>query len=154
MDGVNFRLGWPRWALKMRLLYVILLILFPLHLGAVDFNRDIRPILSDKCFACHGFDEETREADLRLDTKEGAFVDLGGYKAFQPGKPDDSEAWIRITTDDEDDIMPPTDFHKKLTDEEKSLIKEWINEGAEYQIHNALNQSFFPFQSLFESVRK
>lgn len=107
----------------------------PLHLGAADFNRDIRPILSDKCFACHGFDEETREADLRLDTEEGAFMDLGGYKAIEPGKPDDSEAWLRIVTDDEDDIMPPKKFHKELTAEEKKLIKEWISEGAEYQIH-------------------
>jgi len=121
--------------LNRTLIVVGISLLFSLHLSAVDFNRDIRPILSDKCFACHGFDEETREADLRLDTKEGAFVDLGGYQAFEPGKLDDSEAWIRITTDDEDDIMPPTDFHKKLTAEEKSLIKEWISAGAEYQIH-------------------
>jgi len=119
----------------MRYLTLILLALPSLQLGAADFNRDIRPILSDKCFACHGFDEEARESELRLDTKEGAFVDLGGYTAFAPGKPKDSEAWLRITTDDEDDIMPPSDFHKKLTGEEKKLIKEWITEGAEYQIH-------------------
>ena len=120
----------------LRYFSLILLALIPLQLNAADFNRDIRPILSDKCFACHGFDEEAREADLRLDTKEGAFVDLGGYTAFVPGKPKESEAWLRIDTDDDDDdIMPPTKFHKKLTGEEKKLIKEWIAEGAKYEIH-------------------
>ncbi len=114
---------------------LILLALLPLPLAAADFNRDIRPILSDKCFSCHGFNEEDRKADLRLDTEEGAFVDLGGYKAFVAGKPDDSEAWLRIDTDDEDDIMPPPKSHKELTADEKKLIKEWINEGAKYEIH-------------------
>ncbi|MEM1444205.1 MAG: DUF1549 domain-containing protein, partial [Verrucomicrobiota bacterium] len=102
---------------------------------AVDFNRDIRPILSNKCFACHGFDEHDRKADLRLDTREGAFEDLGGYAAIVPGDLDASEAWYRIVTDAEDELMPPPEFHKPLTEEEKSLIKQWIEEGAEYQVH-------------------
>ncbi|NNE94303.1 MAG: DUF1553 domain-containing protein [Verrucomicrobiales bacterium] len=103
----------------------------------VDFNRDIRPILSDKCFACHGFDEKERKADLRLDTKEGAFADLGdGVFALVPGKPEESEAWLRIDLDaDDEDVMPPKKFHKELTPEEKSLIKQWIKEGAEYETH-------------------
>ncbi|MFK5922472.1 MAG: DUF1549 domain-containing protein, partial [Verrucomicrobiota bacterium] len=112
-----------------------LFLLLSVNLQAADFNRDIRPILSDKCFACHGFDEEDREADLRLDTEEGAFVDLGGYKAFVAGKPMESEAWLRIITDDDDDIMPPSKSHKELTVEEKNLIKEWISDGAKYEIH-------------------
>ncbi|MDB4550063.1 hypothetical protein N9Z97_03200 [Akkermansiaceae bacterium] len=64
----------------------------------VDFQRDVRPILSDKCFFCHGFDPETREADLRLDTPEGAYEDLGGYSAVVPGKVKESELYLRITS--------------------------------------------------------
>lgn len=104
-------------------------------LSAVDFNRDIRPILSNKCFACHGFDEHERKADLRLDTREGAFQDLGGYAAIVPGDLEASEAWHRIITDEEDDLMPPPDFHKPLTEAEKKLIQEWIESGAEYKTH-------------------
>ncbi len=113
----------------------IYLILSAAAFGA-DFNRDIRPILSDKCFACHGFDEAERKADLRLDTKEGAFTDLGGYFALVAGKPEESEAWLRIDLpDDDEDVMPPEKFHKPLSKEEKALIKEWIEEGAEYDLH-------------------
>ena len=68
------------------------------HADEVTFNRDVRPILSKNCFACHGFDEKKRKADLRLDVAEGAVADLGGYKAFDPGKLGASEAWLRITS--------------------------------------------------------
>ena len=64
----------------------------------VDFQRDVRPILSDKCFSCHGYDPETREADLRLDTAEGPYEDLGGYSAVVPGKVMESELYLRITS--------------------------------------------------------
>jgi len=111
--------------------------------GEVDFQRQIRPILSDKCFACHGFDEETREADLRLDTKEGAYEDLGGYAAIEPGNAEKSEVYVRLTTKDEDDMMPPAETHKTVSPAEISLIKEWINEGANYEDHWA-----------YQSVRK
>ncbi|MGJ8697803.1 MAG: PSD1 and planctomycete cytochrome C domain-containing protein [Verrucomicrobiaceae bacterium] len=103
--------------------------------GEVDFTREVRPILSDKCFACHGFDEETREADLRLDTQDGSREDLGGYVAIEPGKPKESEVYLRIMSDDEDDIMPPTKFHKTLTAHEKEIIRQWILQGAEYEEH-------------------
>ena len=117
-------------------LSVIFCGVFLVHAGtAADFNRDIRPILSDKCFACHGFDEKERKADLRLDTREGAFADLGGYAALVPGDLEKSEAWYRIITEDEDDLMPPPKMHKPLTAREKELIKEWIEEGAEYRTH-------------------
>ncbi|NNM30049.1 MAG: DUF1549 domain-containing protein, partial [Akkermansiaceae bacterium] len=98
----------------------------------VDFNRDIRPILSDKCFACHGPDERTREAELRLDTYEGATE--GGEFAIPivPGKPDESEVMARIHATDPDDLMPPPESHKKLTAREKDLLKRWIAEGAAY----------------------
>ena len=102
----------------------------------LSFNRDIRPILSDKCFACHGFDEETREAKLRLDTPEGAFrKKKRGKSAIVPGKLEESEAWLRIIADDEDEVMPPPDSHKSLSDEEKGILKRWIEEGATYQKH-------------------
>jgi len=103
--------------------------------GALSFNKDIRPILSDKCFACHGFDEETREAKLRLDTPEGAFKKRRKGAAIVPGKPAESLAWKLIITEDEDDLMPPLDSHKKMSSEEKAIIRQWIEEGAEYQKH-------------------
>jgi len=101
----------------------------------ISFNRDIRPVLSNACFACHGFDAKERKADLRLDTRDGAFADLGGYAAIVPKDPGASEAWQRILSDDEDEMMPPPDFHKKLSDDEKALLRRWIEEGAEYQAH-------------------
>ncbi|MGI9240957.1 MAG: DUF1549 domain-containing protein, partial [Verrucomicrobiales bacterium] len=111
-------------------------------LPPVEFNRDIRPILSDRCYYCHGPDEETQEADLRLDTREGALAD----GAIVPGKPDESELFYRITTDDEDDTMPPPKAKKpKLSAEEVELFRRWIEEGAEYQGHWA-------FEPLAETV--
>ena len=97
---------------------------------AIDFNRDIRPILSDKCFFCHGPDEHERKADLRLDTREGALADLGGYFSIVPGKPNESEFVFRIT--DPEDPMPPEDSHKELKPEEIELLTQWIAEGAPY----------------------
>lgn len=102
---------------------------------AINFNRDVRPILSDHCFACHGFDEKTREASLRLDVAEGAYADLGGYHAVVAGKPDESELWKRVIADDPDEMMPPADFGKPLSNEQKSILKRWIEQGAEYQQH-------------------
>ena len=97
----------------------------------VQFNRDIRPILSDNCFYCHGPDPKHREADLRLDIREEALA----MEAFVPGKPDASALIDRILTTDEDDLMPPPDSHKKLTPAQKDLFKRWVAEGAEYQQH-------------------
>ncbi len=102
----------------------------------LNFNQDIRPILSDKCFACHGIDEDSREAKLRLDIPEGAFrKKRRGKSALVAGKPDESESWLRIISNDEDEMMPPPDSHKALSNEEKELIKRWIEEGASYQKH-------------------
>lgn len=112
---------------------------------AVNFNRDIRPVLSDKCFACHGIDGDSREAKLRLDTPEGAFQKKRRRKsALVAGKPDESEAWLRIISDDEDEVMPPPDSHKTLSNEEKKLIKRWIEEGASYQKHWAFEPPVMP----------
>lgn len=101
----------------------------------IDFNRDIRPLLSNRCNACHGPDEEERKADLRLDTREGAMMDMGGYAALQPGDPEASELFYRITTDDEDDLMPPPDKGAKFTDAEIDLIRRWIEQGGKYARH-------------------
>jgi Protein of unknown function (DUF1553)/Protein of unknown function (DUF1549)/Planctomycete cytochrome C len=105
----------------------------------VTFNRDIRPILSDKCFACHGFDAKTREAGLRLDTPEGAHALLEGsdtIRAIFPGDPDASEALARMVSRDPDEMMPPPDFHKEpLTAREVALVRRWIEQGAVYERH-------------------
>ncbi|MDP6306564.1 MAG: PSD1 and planctomycete cytochrome C domain-containing protein [Verrucomicrobiota bacterium] len=103
--------------------------------GEVRFNRDIRPILSDKCFKCHGPDANHRKADLRLDTLEGALADIGDYAAVVPGAPGKSELIARITTGDEDDVMPPPDTGKTLSDDEKKLFRDWIAQGGEYEAH-------------------
>src|SRR5687767_12004142 len=81
----------------------------------LDFNRDIRPILSDNCFSCHGLDEKTRKAKLRLDIREEAIKENGGTQAIKPNDLKGSELWHRITTKDEDDLMPPAESNKKLT---------------------------------------
>ena len=101
----------------------------------VEFNRDVRPILSDKCFACHGFDPKKRKADLRLDTFEGATRDNDGTRAVVPGDLGQSELWKRITTTDEGDVMPPPKSHKTLSEAEKQTLKRWIEQGAKYQKH-------------------
>lgn len=102
---------------------------------AIDFNRDIQPILSENCYHCHGPDANTREADLRLDTHEGALADLGGYQAIVPGDPEDSELYFRITSEDKIDVMPPRDSNRKLTQKEIKLIERWIKEGAKWSKH-------------------
>ena len=103
--------------------------------SAVSYNRDVRPILADKCFACHGFDAETREADLRLDTFEGATADNSGTRAIVPGKLAESELWNRINSKDESEVMPPPESHKQLTAEEIATLRRWIEAGAVYQKH-------------------
>lgn len=100
-----------------------------------EYNRDVRPILADACFRCHGFDKNTREGDRRLDTREGAMADNGGIQAVVPGKLKESDLHERIHTGDEDDMMPPKKAHRQLTEREKAIIDRWIEQGAEYQEH-------------------
>ncbi|MEX2261513.1 MAG: DUF1553 domain-containing protein [Bryobacteraceae bacterium] len=109
---------------------------------AVDFNRDIRPILSDKCFTCHGPDEANRKTKLRFDNEAGAMQDLGGRFAIVPGEPDKSEMVRRITTDKKALRMPPVYSGKELTAGETTLIRRWIEQGAKWQKH----WSFLPPQ--------
>ena len=107
----------------------------------ISFNRDIRPILSDKCYACHGPDENSREADLRLDVEANAFVPHGNYgAAIIKGDPESSPLYWRIITEDKDDIMPPLESHKELSGEEIVLIEQWIREGAEWESHWAFEK--------------
>ena len=103
--------------------------------GKIDYNRDIRPILSENCFKCHGFDEKAREADRRLDTREGAIADSEGVRAIVPGKLDESELHLRIRSHDRDEMMPPPKSGKKLTDAQRDLLDRWILEGAAYAKH-------------------
>ena len=99
----------------------------------LDFNREIRPILSDKCFACHGPDKKHRKGKLRLDLEES--VKDPKKSAVVPGEPKESELFYRITTDDEEELMPPADSGKSLTAEEKELLRRWIAEGASWSEH-------------------
>ena len=102
----------------------------------IEFNRDIRPLLTDKCFSCHGPDERARKAKLRLDTYEGATKDLGGYAAIIPGDPENSELVLRSIHESSDEIMPPPKSKiPGLTSKEISKIKNWIKSGAKYQQH-------------------
>ena len=101
----------------------------------LDFNRDIRPILSDNCFACHGFDAKKRKADLRLDTPEGATAINDGVQAIKPGDPDGSELIKRLLTKDPEEVMPPPESHKKLTQAQIDTLRRWIAEGAAYRKH-------------------
>jgi hypothetical protein len=104
----------------------------------ISFNRDIRQLLSNKCFRCHGPDEKERKGGsdgLRLDTREGATIDLGGYSAIAPGKPEESELIKRVTSTDPDLMMPPGEGSEKLTPQEVDLLKQWIRQGANYAKH-------------------
>ncbi len=97
----------------------------------ISFAREILPILSDKCFFCHGPDKEKQEADLRLDIRADAIKAF----AWDPDNPPESEALIRIFSKDPKEVMPPPKSHLTLTDKEKNLIKTWVEQGAEYEAH-------------------
>jgi len=102
----------------------------------VDFNREVRPILSDKCYHCHGPDESGRKAKLRFDTKEGAFREHNGTVVIVPGKSAESELIFRVTSTDTEEVMPPPDSKLgRLTAAEVETLRRWIDEGAPYQSH-------------------
>jgi hypothetical protein len=114
--------------------------------GAIDFNFQIRPLLSDRCFKCHGPDEKSRKAKLRLDVAESAYAirdTATGRRAIAAGRPDQSEVYRRITAIEPEDRMPPVKSGLKLNPEEQEVIRRWIEQGAEYKGHWA-----------FESVRR
>ena len=92
----------------------------------VEFNRDIRPILSENCYTCHGPDKNRRKAKLRLDERASAV----GTQAIDPGKPDENELVARVFEEDAEQVMPPPATHKTLTPAQKELLKQWIAQGA------------------------
>ena len=96
----------------------------------IDFNRDVRPILSENCFYCHGQDPNRRKKNLRLDERASAVS-----RAIVPGKPDESALVERIISEDADEQMPPPDSHRQLTAQQKQVLKRWIAEGAKYSPH-------------------
>lgn len=112
----------------------------------VEFNRDVRPILSDKCFTCHGPDAKNQKSDFRIDTFAHAVDDLGGSFGIVPGKVKDSEVHWRIHSDDPAEMMPPPETKKALTPEEIAILDRWIAEGAEYEVH----WSFLPLPEAIE----
>ena len=122
----------------MRFFTPFLLLGFSHSLAADDgvrFNRDVRPILSENCFGCHGQDATHRKAKLRLDERTGALADRDGVQAIVPGDLAKSEAWARIISKDKNEVMPPPKSHKELTTADKEVLKRWIEQGAEYEGH-------------------
>ena len=101
----------------------------------VDFNREVRTVLANSCFTCHGPDSAERKAELRLDTLVGATRDLGGYAAVVPGDAAKSEIIARLKSDDPDLRMPPADSGKQISPEQIEVLEKWINQGAEYRGH-------------------
>jgi hypothetical protein len=113
-------------------------LVIPTFLSAdeIDFRRDIRPILAERCAHCHGADEAAREGELRLDLSETALRGgESGEPAIVPGKPDLSELIRRVTSDDDDTVMPPPDDHDRLTDVQVAKLRQWIQQGAVYDAH-------------------
>ena len=127
----------------------ICVFLFTLRVIAepLNFNRDVRPILSENCFYCHGVDGNKREADLRLDVREDALA----MEAIVPGSLEDSEMYYRIHSEDEDEIMPPPESNRILSAEQKKILDRWIKEGAQYEKHWAF---VAPLKKQVPQVRK
>ncbi len=120
--------------------------------GAVDFNREVRPILSQNCFKCHGIDDKGRKGKLRLDVREGALAaGKSGDAAVVPGKADGSELIRRVFAHDPDEVMPPASTKVKLSDAQKDVLRRWVNEGANYQPHWAFEA---PVQAPLPAVQK
>jgi mono/diheme cytochrome c family protein len=135
--------------ISTRLILVLLAFLtltggFNAEAEEVDFNTQIRPLLSNNCLTCHGPDEDERAAGLRLDTEAGSRLDLGGYAAIAPGNPKASEILQRLTTDDEELRMPPEGKGRRLTPEEVDFVRRWIAEGGSYEKHWAYNKPTRP----------
>ena len=110
----------------------------------VDYNRDVLPILASKCYACHGVDEKQRKAKLRLDVKEVAFAERDGVRAIVPGKPGESALVSRIFSAEKGEVMPPPGKGRTLSDAEKTILREWVAEGAVYREHWAFSKPSRP----------
>ena len=110
----------------------------------VDFQQDVRPILADACFACHGPDANARQANLRLDTREGAFADRGGYRLIIPGNASESRLYQRMSHSEAVARMPPPMAERRPTPEQIETIRHWINQGAEWSSHWAYESPIRP----------
>ncbi len=110
----------------------------------LNYNLDIRPILSNNCYACHGPDAKSRQANLRIDTKAGAFSEPSGYPVIVPGKPEESELHLRIISNVDNYRMPPADFNKTLTPGQIEAVTQWIREGANWEEHWAFTTPVRP----------
>src|SRR5690348_13873775 len=117
------------WLLSLTLLAILPAFTWSQTKRPLDFNRDIRPILSDACFHCHGPVKAKRKADVHLDTEEGAFGDRGGYAAIVPGKPDKSALIERNLDKEPSRRMPPPKSGHALKAEQIELLKRWVAEG-------------------------
>jgi len=129
--------------MNIRILFIVsVACFFPIVASAekvdVSYNRDVRPILAAKCFTCHGPDDAAREAELRLDTFEGATAKRDDGPAIAPSDPAASQMMARLLTNDADLRMPPADSGEPLTDKQIAILKKWIASGAEYQKHWSL----------------
>ncbi len=102
---------------------------------SVSFTRDVRPILAENCFRCHGPDDKQRKADLRLDLEADAKHAMDGRAAVTPGRPNESELWKRITSTTDDERMPPPDSGQKITPAQIETLRSWIEQGAKWELH-------------------
>jgi hypothetical protein len=119
----------------IRTSWIALALAWPGCAGTVEFNRDIRPIFSDKCYTCHGPDKGNRKSKLRFDTEAGAKADLGGHFAIVPGDPSKSELVRRITSENKAMRMPPVYSGATLSDREIGLIRDWVAQGGKWEKH-------------------
>jgi hypothetical protein len=132
----------------MRVLCVILCFSSALFAGTIDFSRDIQPILSDKCYFCHGPDAKERKGDLRLDVEKEAKAVKDGVPAIRPGKSHESSMIERIFSTDPDEVMPTPKSNRTLTAAQKQLLKQWIDEGAKWGTHWAFKPRSIPSMPL------
>ncbi len=117
----------------------------------VRYNRDIRPVLSDNCFACHGPDKGNRKAGLRLEVREEAIKPAGsGETALVPGTPEKSALIARIESREKDEVMPPPKAHKTVTQEQRALLRQWIAEGAPFICLGRFREALPPRRSHFK----
>ena len=127
--AMTHRSSWPYLRSGVPLFITLCCGMTASAVAPVQFNRDIRPILTENCFACHGPDRAKRQADLRLDMRDSALAVL------DPGHPAKSRLVARITSVQPASVMPPVSSHKSLTAAQRTLLIQWVKEGAAYQVH-------------------
>ncbi len=125
----------PRWRFSLFVASAFAGVASSAFAGSIDFNRDVRPILSEKCFACHGPDEKARKAKLRLDRREDALKDRDGFRPIVPGDTENSDLIVRINSSDPDEVMPPPKEHHEISPAEIATLTRWVKEGAPYAPH-------------------